>query len=851
MIAPGSGAAPALPTSAPAPRTGPHVGSGVVFLGVPMAINVRDVLRTDAFRTLRSAGAEVHLFTPAAHTAEFRREFGAPGVHIHPLAAPRPRVFALWDAAMLKLHVLLLSLRCDTARIMIEPTLARSAAARLARACLRLVEARGQELFLRCTRALTLVLAPELYGETFRRHRPDLVVGTRVITMSGPRTPSSARYLDRHLLMSAARRGIPTMVLVSSWDNLTTSGFFLVAVDRITVWNAIMREQAVTIHGLHPDRVVITGAPQHDVLARAEPYRPRVAFLRELGLDQQRRLVVYTTGTEGIIPDEPRVLEVICRALERELADVQLLVRLHQLDRRERYAVLSDNPRVVFDQAGRAPIGDYHDRDFDRAEHERLADTLRHADVVVNAASSISIDAAAVGTPVVCVDFDARPRLPYHASITRFYDFTHQRPIVASGGGGPGALAGRADRRDPALSGRSRARRGGPCATGAGAVPRPGRARRPPGRRGHARAARARRGGAVTPPRRRLLVVAGGTRATASTRHRLWSYRPYLEREGVPLQGIEYTGGRIASGLAALAARVRFLVELVRHADDGDVVLVQKVLPPIALVRRWKRRGCRVVYDFDDALHECFEWGETTAQAARRRRRFDAVLDAASHVIAGSPPLAEYARRRNASVDVLYPSLERERFTALPARTEAAGPVIGWVGNDQSQIYLRALEPVLAAVMAAHPTVRLRVCSAGLPPLAGLPADRVELVPWSERGELEAVASFDLAVSPLATDPWSRSRGGRVSVLFSLAAGVPVVAAPGGGLEELVAQAAQDQPGLLFARAPADWIALLGRLLVDREECTRRGLAARALIDRYIWADVQYGRFRRALLADG
>ena len=63
-----------------------------------------------------------------------------------------------------------------------------------------------------------------------------------------------------------------------------------------------------------------------------------------------------------------------------------------------------------------------------------MTDTLHHADVVVNASSSISIDAAAVGTPVVCVDFDAVEGVPYHASLTRFYDSTRQRPVVESGG---------------------------------------------------------------------------------------------------------------------------------------------------------------------------------------------------------------------------------------------------------------------------------------------------------------------------------------------------------------------------------------------------------------------------------
>ena len=406
----------------------------VVFIGLPMAINVRDVLRTDAFRSLRDAGAEIHLFTPAAGAPEFRAEFEGPRVHLHPLASPRSLAFEMWDTVVLKLHVLLLSLRCDTARIMIEPSLAKSVWARLARGTLRALGRTGQDALLGVTRALTVRAAPELYGDVFRLHRPDLVVGTRVITMSGPRTHSSPRYLDRHLLMSAARRGIRTMVLVSSWDNLTTSGFFPVDVDRITVWNDIMREQAVTIHGVPRNRVVVTGAPQHDVLAHAEPYQERAAFLRSLGLDPARRVVVYTTGTEGTVGQEPELVGVIARALETELADVQLLVRLHQLDRMDRYDALRGRPRIAFDQAGKPPVGAFHDRDFDDAQHERLADTLRHADVVVNAASSISIDAAAVGTPVVCVDFDVRPGVPYHSSVTRFYDFTHQRPIVASGG---------------------------------------------------------------------------------------------------------------------------------------------------------------------------------------------------------------------------------------------------------------------------------------------------------------------------------------------------------------------------------------------------------------------------------
>ncbi|HSW29275.1 MAG TPA: glycosyltransferase [Longimicrobiales bacterium] len=357
----------------------------------------------------------------------------------------------------------------------------------------------------------------------------------------------------------------------------------------------------------------------------------------------------------------------------------------------------------------------------------------------------------------------------------------------------------------------------------------------------------------------RLLVVAGGTRSTASTRHRLWNYRPFLEADGVDLAWIEYRGGRESSFLRALALRTGFVADLLRTAVRRDVVLVQKVLPPAALFRRWKAAGARVVYDFDDALFAHAVTGESEDTWRRRKVRFDRVLSLVDVVVAGSPPLAEYARARAPQVEVMYPSLERARFPAW--RTPVASPaapspaaggdpggrvVVGWVGNDQSQIYMRALEPVLSDVLKVRPHVRLAVCSSVPPALGPGLARRLDFIPWSEEAELSAAASFDLAVSPLGPEPWSRARGGRVSVLLSMASGVPVVASPGGGLDELAGK----DGGVVFADDPGTWRTQLGRLLDDATERRRLGHQARAVVDAGIWADVQYPRLKRILFGD-
>ena len=405
-----------------------------VFLGVPMAISTRDILRSGVLDGLTAAGIEVHLFSPAADQPDFRAEFEAPGVFVHRVLAHPGLAFSLAERASMKLHALVQSLRCDTLEILLRPTLSRNPLARGARWVLKLFGRRVQDGLLAVASWTLVRLSSGAYDDVFEAYPPDLVLGTRVLTLTPAAGPGGSRALDRHLLIAAARRRVHTMVLVASWDNLTTAGFFPVVPHRITVWNEIMLGEAWEVHRIPPERVLVTGAPQHDVYARTELRSSRHDFFERHGLDSERPLVVYTTQTVGTVPDEPLIAEQIADGLaERFAGDVQLLVRLHQLDRMDRFGALTGRVGVALDQAGSARPG-FDDRDFGQAGLAELADTLHHADLVVNTASSISIDATACGTPVACVRFDALPDQPYERSMRRLYDFTHQTRIVNSGG---------------------------------------------------------------------------------------------------------------------------------------------------------------------------------------------------------------------------------------------------------------------------------------------------------------------------------------------------------------------------------------------------------------------------------
>jgi CDP-glycerol glycerophosphotransferase (TagB/SpsB family) len=67
-------------------------------------------------------------------------------------------------------------------------------------------------------------------------------------------------------------------------------------------------------------------------------------------------------------------------------------------------------------------------------EHQKhLGDTLCHADVVVNVASTISIEACIFDTPVVNINFDGPDESPYVKSARRYYSFTHYVNITSRG----------------------------------------------------------------------------------------------------------------------------------------------------------------------------------------------------------------------------------------------------------------------------------------------------------------------------------------------------------------------------------------------------------------------------------
>jgi hypothetical protein len=268
-----------------------------------------------------------------------------------------------------------------------------------------------------------------LLGET----RPKVVITANYGTES----------LEVRLLRAAHRHGVPSLAIIPSWDNLSSKGVIGENPKHLAVWNLIMRQEAMSLYGFKEAAVHVCGGLQFDLYATQRSQDERDAILRRLSIDPRRPFVVIGTITPRYFANNIDIVDIVNEAVEagRLPAALQIVVRLH--------------PQVVDDPHFGDNLDQYRDR---AARYERiklsiprvlrwgsitpptpedgaeLMTLLQLAAVSVMPASTLAIDACALGAPVIGIGFDGHQQRPYQDSVRRTFDFTHYRRIVAEGG---------------------------------------------------------------------------------------------------------------------------------------------------------------------------------------------------------------------------------------------------------------------------------------------------------------------------------------------------------------------------------------------------------------------------------
>ena len=256
--------------------------------------------------------------------------------------------------------------------------------------------------------------------------KPDAVVLTGPFQFEQPAVFSAAKSL-----------GIPVLAYIPSWDNISTKNRMVFNYDGYSVWNERAKCELRQFYPQTARRpAYVVGAPQFDAVRSEEFHISRDEFCASQGLDPALPIIVYAVGSPNFLKEHHGALHLAERIASGELGSVQMLVRPHPIhDNAEMKDLFAPfEPRVKLQQSPNAGKG-VGERSQDEGQMREWINTFRHADVVVNLSSTVTIDAAIFDRPVVNLDFDPQPGQPDQQLVKEInHEWTHFKPIAESGG---------------------------------------------------------------------------------------------------------------------------------------------------------------------------------------------------------------------------------------------------------------------------------------------------------------------------------------------------------------------------------------------------------------------------------
>ncbi len=264
--------------------------------------------------------------------------------------------------------------------------------------------------------------------EIFNKYKPDLLLASYIANFN----------FDVPLVCEAQRRGIKTVGITRGWDTLSSHGLLRVVPDKLVVQSGFLKKMALTYQGVKEEKITVMGSPFYDVMFKNLPslLEAREKFFAKLGLDPQKKFILYGAMGDFLFPCEGWIADVLEELITKGAIayPAQAIFRPHP--KFESPVERLGNFKHIRPDRDLKHFENNHERtDTELADTGHLLNLIYHSDVVVTGASTIALDAAVFGKPVICVGFDpggCRPK--YWHSVRRFYDhYTHFEAFMETG----------------------------------------------------------------------------------------------------------------------------------------------------------------------------------------------------------------------------------------------------------------------------------------------------------------------------------------------------------------------------------------------------------------------------------
>jgi glycosyltransferase involved in cell wall biosynthesis len=293
-----------------------------------------------------------------------------------------------------------------------------------------------------------------------------------------------------------------------------------------------------------------------------------------------------------------------------------------------------------------------------------------------------------------------------------------------------------------------------------------------------------------------------------SRKVRVMDYLPYLDLAGVSYQVVHPPARFIRHAYQW----VPFIFRVLTWGRKSRVIFVQKDILWPTLWAYLQRCGCKIVYDFDDAIFAAPESGKRAVYCFSLSRKSSEVqvgemIRRSDLTIVANDYLAQFARKHGARVCVFPMSVKLSDY-----RPKQHGPrrpvIVGWHGSPFTVPHLALVKDALQQIARRYgEAVEFVFMTNGVVPRLDLPYRQI---PLTQENEIAALADFDVGIVPLPESPFSLGKCSFKLIQY-LAAGQPTVSARLGFNAEVI----RDGENGFLAGDSREWYDKLSRLIED------------------------------------
>lgn len=206
------------------------------------------------------------------------------------------------------------------------------------------------------------------------------------------------------------------------------------------------------------------------------------------------------------------------------------------------------------------------------------------------------------------------------------------------------------------------------------------------------------------------------------------------------------------------------LFQLYIIAPRYDIIVLQRcIVPglPFTFLKHLKKKGSRIVFDIDDALH------------LQRLYMSSQIANDADVVMAGNRQLYDYYKKYNNNV-YLIPTIDDNRLYENYKTNTFQNKCIGWIGSFSSIQNFDVILNPLNKIIEKYPEVYVKIISDEIMDYQKL-IKNCNFVKWDAKTYLKEMQEFSIGIMPLKENEFNKGKCGFKLVQY-LDLGKPVIA---------------------------------------------------------------------------